>query len=225
MADQCSPALINTNTVVEECGLSSNIKLSWEIVDITDVTIVTLCHGSNKQRQKCIEKIETSPENYSPLVFYILANILYQQGQPNQQFIFWYYFGQLRVHYDAARCTDETAFGSVASLATDICGCLIQEIYMKDTTILEPILERVIELDRKVGHNYNPYWINSYGLEGTITRLNGNEFNEKDFSVPEEEWDHIAEQTRVNFLKMHKEIIQMFKNDKIKCNGDDWILL
>jgi hypothetical protein len=192
---------------------------------ITDTTIFTLCRGSDEQRKKCIEQIETSPENYSPRVFYILADLLYQQGRPNEQAGFWFYFGLLRALYAASRCTDETVMGHPFAMKTEACECLIQEIYKEDARVLETILERVIELDRKIGHNYNPYWINSYGMQGMMACLQGDKFNEKDFSVPVEEWDRIAEETRVNFGKMFEEVIKMIKDQKSTCNEGDWILL
>lgn len=219
MSNEDSFSLINTSSFEDQFGLLTNISSSWEVVDLTEVTIKILCGQSNKDRDKCIESIEKAPENYSPLVFFVLAAILYKQRRPFEQTGFWLFFGELRAQFDAGKCKDSSVYGSVSTLRSEICGGVFEEVFKQSVTTLETIMNRVIQADEHIAHNYNPYWINLYGLSASLARLDGNILDEKDLSVPVKEWDRIAQETRITFREMIEHLIEQIGENRSNSNN------
>ena len=181
-------------------------------VDLMNKTIQILGKGSSEERQEAIGKITASPENYAPPVFYLLSNILFQDGKKDEG-AFYFYAGQLRARFDANRCADMSAREAVDVL-NGMFGPMINKYTFQDVSRLEEIIVKVVEWDRTTPHHYDHRWINLHGLNAVRTALDTDDPNAKStaLSLPKEQWDGIAEQTRADYLTGFKKAIAEWKN-------------
>jgi hypothetical protein len=149
-------------------------------------------------------------------VLYELSRTLFSLGQKDEA-AFWFYAGQLRARFDANRCSDISARQAVAVLNQEY-GTPINQYAFQDLSKLESLIHRVVEWDRSTPHNYDHRWINLHGLEATLSAM-GEESSNKPLSLPSEQWETIAENTRKKHLENFEEVLiqakSMQKEEKI----------
>lgn len=154
--------------------------------------------AADEGRQTAIDQIRDAPQNYAPPVFYVLSYMLFVDGKKDEA-AFWFYAGQLRARFDANRCADVTARGAVNILNMQF-GESINRYTFRDREKLKALVPKVIEWDRKTPHNYDHTWINSHGMDAVLESLGDSATGESVSSLPEEEWQRIAEETRAQYL-------------------------
>jgi hypothetical protein len=183
-------------------------------IDVTllDETFEKLDKGTDEERKKTIEEVRKSSDKYPPPVFFSMSKILFEDGKKDDA-AFCFYAGQLRTHYDANRCADPSA-REVLNLLTDEYGAEINKYMFKDLAKLEKLIAKVVEWDRKTPHNYDPRWINLHGKEAQKEEPDDGEPEKKPtaLSLPKEQWEAIAEQTRKGYLNAFKKVIADLKN-------------
>jgi hypothetical protein len=168
-------------------------------VRLANETIRALVNGTDAERQRAIDAIELAPQKYAPPVLSQLSNTLFAQGRQDDG-AFWFYAGQLRGRFDANRCTDVSARQAVAVL-TDELGPPINKYMFKDLPKLEALIPKVVEWDRRTPHEYDHRWINLHGMAAMIESLDPASGKPQPMSLPREQWDKIAEDTRSDYLK------------------------
>lgn len=162
-------------------------------------TMRVLSTGSENEKKAVIAAIRAAPENYAPPVFYQLSNVLFEKGEQDDA-AFWFYAGQLRARFDANRCADTSARDAVSVLNMQF-GSPINEYMFKDIPKLKLLIPRVVEWDRKTPHNYDHRWINLHGMSAMMSGLGGSGSVKPVLSLPEDQWNDIAEKTRKDYLE------------------------
>ena len=81
---------------------------------------------------------------------------------------------------------------------------------------LEELVLRVVEWDRKTPHNYDHRWINLHGMGAMTSALDTKNSNSTQavLSLPKEQWNSIAEKTRIDYLSGFKKMMIQIKNKK-----------
>lgn len=107
---------------------------------------------------------------------------------------------QLRGRYDANRCADISARSGIGVLNMEFGGPINRYMFMQsDLSKIENLIPKVVEWDKVTAHNYDQRWINLHGMDAMITSLDG-QTKEPTFSLPEKDWESIAEKTRADYL-------------------------
>ena len=176
---------------------------------LANETIRVLSTGSKKEKEAVIGAIRTTPENYAPPVFYLLSNVLFGMGEKDDA-AFWFYAGQLRAQFDANRCADSTARQAVSVLNNEF-GSPINEYMFKDIPKLKSLIPRVVEWDRKTPHNYDHRWINLHGMSAMMSGLGASGSVKSVLSLPEDQWNDIAEKTRTDYLEGFQQAMAQMK--------------
>jgi hypothetical protein len=191
-------------------------------VKLANETIKSLGKGSAEEKQKAVEQIKKSPEKYAPPVFYALSKSLFEDGK-NDDAAFWFYAGQLRARFDANRCADVPAREAVAILNGEY-GPAINQYSFRDLSKLEKLIHKVVEWDRKTKHDYDHRWINLHGLDAMIEGLGGDDAGGKPsaMSLPEKQWEEIAEKTRAEYLGGIKKAIAEISGKSEVPGGPDY---
>lgn len=192
-------------TAVQPVGEHATID-----VRLAKQTIDTLMSGTDEQIAQTVSAIRESPERYAPPVFYYLSKRLFDQGDKDDA-AFWYYAGQLRARFDANRCADSTARQAV-SVLNERFGTPINQYTFTDLDALEALVTRVVAWDRATPHEYDHRWINLHGMEA-VTDATGGGISEEPLSLPEEEWDAIAERTRVEYLEGLRQALAQLRDE------------
>lgn len=167
---------------------------------LANEAIHILVQGTPAQKQALFENIKARPGNYAPPVFYALSHVLFQDGQKDES-AFWFYAGQLRARFDANRCAEASAKQAVAVLNRSY-GSSINQHAVQDMRKLERLIAEVVEWDRKTPYQYDHRWINLHGLHAVLYGLEGKSVAAMPdaLSLPADQWDAIAEQTRADYL-------------------------
>lgn len=190
-----------------------NLKIINRYSDINTVlqdrTVNMLLGKHEIDFNNAILSIKKNPENYSPPVLYELSKKLFSLNQKHEA-AFWFYAGQLRARFDANRCTDISARQVVAEICQKS-GTQINQYAFQDLLKFETLITRVIEWDRSTPHNYDHRWINLYGLDA-LRFYKREPVSNTSLSLPVEQWEAIAENTRRNYLEMFRETLQQAKN-------------
>lgn len=155
-------------------------------------------HGTAAQKDDEIAQIEAAPDRYAPFVFYAMSEVLFQNGNKDDA-AFWFYAGQLRARFDANRCADVSARSAV-SVLNQRYGTPINQYAFGNPAMLEKLIPRVVDWDRKTPHNYDPRWINLHGMNAMIAGLGNTPAATEPLSLPSNQWDAIAEKTRSDYL-------------------------
>lgn len=172
---------------------------------LMNATVRTLRAGSTTQRQKTIARVQEQPQRYAPPVFYALAQALFQQGD-REDSLFWFYAGQLRARFDANRCADVSARAAVGALNEEY-GPPINRYAFRNLAQLEELIPKVVAWDRRTPHDYDHRWINLHGM-GALT---GGDGETRALSLPQEQWQAIAERTRDDYLRGFREAMAQAK--------------
>jgi hypothetical protein len=183
---------------VEEHAVAPRGEYAKIDVRLAQETIAALQSGVGSERARAIKAIETAPQKYAPPVFYVLAGVLFTEGRKDDAG-FWFYAGQLRARFDANRCADVSARQAVAVL-TDEFGSPINQYMFEDFAKVEALIPKVVDWDRKTAHDYDQRWINLHGMDAMLASLDP-AGKPKPLSLPQEEWDAIAEKTRSEYVE------------------------
>jgi hypothetical protein len=177
-----------------------------------DEAIAALTGGNADLRQQTVLRIKEQPEKYAPTVFYVLSNVLLEQGEKDDA-AFWFYAGQLRARFDANRCADASARQAVTALNLRF-GQGVNQHAFQDIPKLEALIPRVVEWDRKTPHRYDHRWINLHGLDAIVASEGGTSTGPAVLSLPAEEWEKIAEKTREDYLDGFRRAMSQVKSRK-----------
>ncbi|MEA2604506.1 MAG: hypothetical protein QOF89_5498 [Acidobacteriota bacterium] len=178
-------------------------------------TMQALAKGTSEEKRKAIESVKASPDRYAPPVFYLLSNVLFEDGK-QEEAAFWFYAGQLRARFDANRCADISAREAV-SVLNDQYGPPINQFMLQHRLVkLEELIPQVVEWDRKTPHNYDHRWINLHGMDAALAGLDvdGSDGKPEALSLPEKQWGEIAEKTRRDYLADFREVLAQLKSQK-----------
>lgn len=177
-------------------------------------TMSALAKGTPDETKAAIEKIKAHPEKYAPPVFYALSKALFDRGEKDDA-AFWFYAGQLRARIDANICADVSARQAVAVL-NQTYGTPINQYTFGDIAKLEKLVPKVVEWERTTPYEYDRRWINLHGMGAMISGLGGkpDDPSQAALSLPEKQWDEIAEKTRSDYLKGFQEALELIKNRK-----------
>lgn len=202
-------ALAGTRTLGPDVDMRGRIDTR-----LANQAIHILIKGTPEQKRELFESIKARPEIYAPPVFYVLSHVLFQDGQKDEG-AFWFYAGQLRARFDANRCAEASARQAVAVLNRSY-GFLINQYVVHDIPKLESLISTVVEWDRKTPYHYDHRWINLHGLHAVLSGLEGKSVaaTPDALSVPEDQWDAIAEQTRADYLRGFQHATARMKGER-----------
>lgn len=179
----------------------------------TNQVLQVFAKGTPLEKRAAAEEVVAHSENYAPPVLYALSKALFEDGNKDEG-AFWFYAGQLRARFDANRCTDNTAKAAVGSLNNRY-GPQINQYMFRDVPKLEALIPEVVAWDRKTPHNYDHRWINLHGMTAMMAGLSAKSEpaqSSSAMSLPQEQWERIAEQTRIEYLKGFQEAMAAMKN-------------
>jgi len=181
---------------------------------LANETITLLSSGTAEERQKTITRIKARPQDYAPPVLYAMSSALFASGEKDEA-TFWFYAGQVRARVDASICADATARQAVSVLNRQY-GAPINQHAFQDIAKLEALVPRVVEWDRKTPYNYDRRWINLHGMKAVMSGMGTQspEASAAPLSLPREQWNDIAEKTRVDYLSGFKNAMTQMKNRK-----------
>lgn len=157
-----------------------------------------LIDKNDKIVSNTILSIKGNSQNFAPPVMYELSRTLFSLNKKDEA-AFWFYAGQLRARFDANRCSDISARQAVSVLDQEY-GTPINQYTFQDIGKLESIIHGVVEWDRLTPYKYDHRWINLHGLDATLSAM-GEPSNNTSLSLPSEQWEEIAENTRKKYLE------------------------
>jgi hypothetical protein len=195
-----------TSTLAETTTIRPTGEYARIDTGLANDTIAALGRGTPAQKRDTVERVTASPERYAPPVFYALSRALFVDGKRDEG-AFWFYAGQLRGRFDANRCADVSARQAVAVL-NDEYGGEINRHAFQDLDKLEALIPKVVEWDRKTPHQYDHRWINLHGMQVVL----GDQ--KSPLSLPTEQWETIAEQTRTDYLSGFRNAMTGMRNRK-----------
>ena len=178
-----------------------------------------LANTTGHENDDLVHQIEQNSGDYAPPVFFVLANLLYKQGNLDDA-IFWFNAGRLRADFDAIRCTDVSARDAVPALVAQM-PVELRKAQFNDLDKLADIIGKVIKWDETTPYNYEYRWINLHGM-GAIQSGLGNTTNTAPLTVPRDTWDALAKQNRDNYQKSCDDVIASKKQSvPISTGGPD----
>ena len=157
-----------------------------------NAAIKQLAKGGYAANTGLVDTIVNHPNDYNPMVFFILSRVLFKAGHKDDA-AFWFYVAQLRTRYDFARCNDPSCAGVPAQL-TSIFGPEINQYAIPRADLLVKIVNSVIEFVKTNNENYDQRWINLDGLNVLKTNDGGAD-KEIVMSKPRKDWPEIKNQT------------------------------
>ena len=202
---------MSTNVASDPAAVTPKGEYAEIDTRLANETLQTLAKGTARDTVKAIADIQAHPEKYAPPVFYALSNVLFA-GEKKDDALFWFYAGQLRARFDANRCADATARQAVNVLNQNY-GTLINPYAFQDIPKLEKLIPKIVAWDREIPHSYDHRWINLHGMNAMMSAL-GTVTTPTALSLPKEQWDAIAEKTRVDYLSGFQEAMAQFKDRK-----------
>jgi hypothetical protein len=194
------PALHSETNTVEPAGELKQVDTS------KDITAMEQLLGSDKKAASATaEKVEASPSNYSPPVYYAMSAHLFSKGE-NDLAMRWFYAGQVRARYDANRCNDKSARSAVGVLNQKY-GPQINQHGFKDIEKLEKIVRDAVAWSLSTPHSYDHRWINLHGM-GAFTGSSSDTP-----SLPESEWEEIKKSTHSKYLEGFEKAMKQMKEN------------
>ncbi len=169
---------------------------------------VMVLQGKNKKnKERVIEEILASPNDYNPTVLYVLSNELFKKGEKDEG-AFWFYVGQLRARIDANICADITA-GQAVAILNDEYGMMINKYTIPKIDLLEEIVMKVLEFVRNNNENYDRRWINLHGM--WVFTYSTDDNKDLKLSLQDEQWGSIKEKTINEYYEGFKEALASLK--------------
>ena len=169
-------------------------------------TIKKLKSESAEERASTVKQILETPGNYAPPVLYLLSSVLFDEGRKDEA-MFWFYAGQIRGTFDANRCADVSARQAIPTL-NQLFSSRINQYAFQDVAKLKATVEKALEWDVKTEYKYDHRWINLHGM-GAFTGSGGSAL-----SLPKEEWDRIAKETRDKYRASFDEALKRLEKKK-----------
>lgn len=171
------------------------------------------------ERTAIIAAIKEHPDKFTPPVFYVMSNVIYNDAKEDtaakDEAAFWFYAGQLRGRYDANRCADTSARAAIGVLNTQFGGPINRYMFLQSNlSKLEALIPKVVQWDKDTPHNYDQRWINLHGMGAMMSGMGADSEGKQQkpvLSLPESEWNAIAEKTRDDYLKGFSEAMQQLK--------------
>jgi hypothetical protein len=179
-----------------------DVKLETEAINV-------LKNGKKMERHAKIAQIKASPQKYAPIVFCVMGEVLFNEGEVDDG-AFWFYAGMLRARFDASRCTDVSASEGIPLINRQY-GVNINRYVAQDPEATEALIRSVVEWDRKTPYAYDHRWINLHGMQAVMTSMNVTS-TPQPLSVPKEQWAELAEKTRLEYVRGIHEALQAARN-------------
>jgi tetratricopeptide (TPR) repeat protein len=180
-------------------------------------TVGVLKDGSPEEKLKVFAQIRKQPEKYAPPVLYLLSNVLFQMGDKDEA-AFWFYAGQVRARFDANRCAEPSARAAVSVLNNQYGPIINRYTFGEKPAMLDDLLPRVVDWDRKTAHDYDHRWINLHGMGAVMSSMSskGGASPLTALSLPKEQWEQIAERTRSDYLISFRKAKEMMKTPEYR---------
>lgn len=200
-----APAAAQTSTQTKPAGAHAHINTT-----LAQQAMRGLGSDSASERRRTVAQIEAAPQRYAPPVFYALSHVMRAEGQPERA-MFWFYAGQLRARFDANRCADVSARQAVAVL-NDNYGTPVNRYAVQHLPLLEQTVAEVLDWDRRTPHDYDHRWINLHGMNAIVAAMGGQGTDGAALSLPESEWEALAEQTRQRWQQEFAQAMARFRD-------------
>jgi hypothetical protein len=136
---------------------------------------------------------------YSPPVLFALAEWYYRQANIDRA-LFWLNAAGLRGQFDGLICTDRTAISAVAELSQQEPQDLYR-VQFQDRERIKKIVWEVIDWDSRTVAHYDHRWISLHGVRAIDSGLGKNTSTEP-LTVPQDQWQKIAEENRDRYRSM-----------------------
>lgn len=194
----------NQNSTQQVGGNTVNVEVApkgeYATIDtrLAVETIRQLQNIRGHENDELIATIEKNSGDYAPPVLFVLARLLYKQGESEDAY-FWFNAARLRGNFDAARCADESAKSAIAVLVAQIPVDLRREEF-NDLDKLKDIIHRVVQWDETTPYHYDHRWINLHGMGAITAGTNNANGTSPAMSVPEDQWPELAKKMRDDYL-------------------------
>lgn len=191
---------------VKPTGVYATINTSGDI-KLMD----TLTKGTPEEKARNIKLVLQSPTKFSPCVLFALSAALSERGDKDDA-IFWFLVADLRAHYDAQRCADDSARSGALVLRQQF-GESIYPYMRQNSNKLESAIPKVLLWDESHAYDYDHRWINLHGLKAF-----GDAKNQPELSLPKSEWPAIRSKVRSNFQNEYNNTVAALNGIPIKAS-------
>lgn len=138
-------------------------------------------------QNRAVDLVLAHPERFTPLVLYATARALFISDRKDEA-VQWLFSAQLRGHFDAMRCPDQSA-GQANTILLGHFGPPIRRYAFQSMPKLKQAVNQAVAWDRAAPHHYDHRWLEPHGI-GVI-----------DPNTPApSEWEALAENIRVKTL-------------------------
>jgi WD40 repeat protein len=177
-----------------------------------EATMLKLRNTVGHENDDLIHDIEQHSDKYAPPVFFVLADLLYRQGNLPDA-IFWFNAGRLRAEFDAARCADVSARDAVSVLVMET-PVDLRKAQFNNVDQLRSIIQKVIQWDATTPYNYDYRWINLHGMNAMESGLGQTVASSQPLSLPESTWTGLAKKNREDYAKGLEEAVAQVEKKK-----------
>ena len=191
---------------IKPTGVYATINTSGDIK-----LMKTLTNGSPDEKARTIKFVLQSPTKYSPCVLFALSSAMSERGDKDDA-VFWFLVADLRAHYDAQRCADDSARSGASALRQQF-GESIYPYMRQNSNKLESAIPKVLVWDESHAYDYDHRWINLHGLKAF-----GEAKNQPELSLPKSEWPAIRTKVRSNFAQEYKNTVAVLNGKSIKAS-------
>jgi hypothetical protein len=199
-----------TNTVSSQTN-EVQAKGEYANIDTQEEIMRLLKSEDQKTVKKAEDSIIAKPNNYNPMVLYVLSSTLFEQKKKDEA-MYWYYVAQLRARYDANLCLDVSA-KQTASYLGSMFGAEINPYAFKNVKKLEATVDKVVAFVKNNEEEYDHRWINLSGMDAMIESLDEKTEN-KEMSKPKAEWAAIKKETINSYADGFKEALMELRKRK-----------
>lgn len=178
-----------------------------------------ILHGTKKERENELRALEENPAAFPPPIFFYAARAFWREGR-KEDGTFWFYAGQLRSRFDAARCGDPAGKEAV-TLLSDAYGAEIADGLSQDLELARTAIYKVIEWDKRTGHQYDPRWINLHVVTAYLAAPGAQIPDSIGTTVPKDQWPEVAELTRKQLLQEFEQAAAKIQRNEDSPEDDD----
>ena len=179
-----------------------------------EAVMLRLKNTVGHENDDLIHEIQQHSDKYAPPVFFVLADLLYRQGNLADA-IFWFNAGRLRANFDAARCADVSARDAVSVLVLETPTDL-RKAQFNNVDDLRSIVQKVIQWDAATPYHYEYRWINLHGMNAIESGLGQSAANSLPLSLPQSTWADLAKKNRDNYAKGLESAIALWKQHQVQ---------
>lgn len=211
-----TPALAVLALTALTASKDSKNSLHGEYRDIQVIreleAIRTFQAGDDQAKEEMASQVDSAPEQYAPAVFFHLAVYLHHQGRSDEA-LQWLYRARIRTYFDIQRCTDHSVGDAGAKLNQVVPSVLKLEQFM-DLEKSKRFMQAAIQWDRDTPHDYDPRWIALHGIEASLPE--SPTVPQEPLTIPEEQWEALAEQHRRDYLDQWMQDISALTPDELE---------